>query len=283
MSATSPPAPAVAPPASVTGSGIWVAFLRSLRAEWTKLRSVRSTPWSFVTLVVASIGLTSLLTWLTVHSWSQTQAQNRARIVLDPVSFILGTGLSFGQLAICVLGVLVITSEYSSGSIRASVLAVPHRPIMLVSKGMVFAAASFVVGEVAAFGSFFLGAVLLHSKAHVAITDPGVARAVIGEGLYLMVLGLFAMAIGALVRHTAGAITGVIVFVLIIAPLAQLLPGSWGRHVHDYLPSVAGAMITQAHQQSDQVLSPWQGFAVFCAWTAVLLAAAIYFLQRRDA
>lgn len=280
MSAPSQPAPVLAP-GGAAGSG--VAFVRSLRAEWTKLRSVRSTLWSFVILVVAAVVFTSLLTWLTVHSWSQTRPENRARIVTDPVGFVLGTGLSFGQLAICVLGVLVITGEYSSGSIRASLLAVPQRASMLISKGLVFAAAAFMVGEIAAFGSFFAGAALVHSKAQVAITDQGVARAVIGEGLYLTVLGLFAMAIGALVRHTAGAITGVIAFVLIIAPLAQLLPGSWGQHVHDYLPSVAGAMITQAHQQSDQVLSPWQGFGVFCAWTAVLLAAALFFLHERDA
>jgi ABC-2 type transport system permease protein len=281
MSAASEPMTQVAPGAH--GSPIYVSFIRSLRAEWTKLRSVRSTLWSFVLLVVITLGFTALITSLTVHSWSQTPADRRATILADPVGFILGNGFGFGQLTICVLGVLVITSEYSSGSIRASTLAVPRRPLMLISKGLVFAAVTFAVGEIVAFGSFFVGAPILRIKDSVSLSDPGVARAVIGAGLYLTVLGLFAMAIGTLVRHTAGAITGVIAFVLVIAPLGGLLPGSWGRHVHDYLPSVAGQMIGQAHQQSNQVLSPWQGFGVFCAWTVLLLAAALYFLQELDA
>jgi ABC-2 type transport system permease protein len=97
------------------------------------------------------------------------------------------------------------------------------------------------------------------------------------------VLGLFALAIGALVRHTAGGITGVIGFVLVLSPLAQLLPGSFGKNVHAYLPSEAGQLIARAHQQPGDLLSPWQGLGVFCLWTALLLAAAAYLLERRDA
>ena len=117
----------------------------------------------------------------------------------------------------------------------------------------------------------------------MSLSDPGALRAVIGAGLYLAVLGLFALAIGALLRHTAGGITGVIGFVLVLAPLAQLLPGSIGKHIHAYLPSEAGRLIGQATQTSDDLLSPWQGFGVFCLWTAVLLGVAAWLLNRRDA
>jgi ABC-type transport system involved in multi-copper enzyme maturation permease subunit len=110
-----------------------------------------------------------------------------------------------------------------------------------------------------------------------------VTRAVIGSGLYLTVLGLFALAIGSLIRHTAGAITTVIGLVLVIFPLTGLLPGSWGAHVHAYLPTVAGQLITADQQTPGQLLSPWQGFGVFCAWTVLLLAAGGYLLKRRDA
>jgi ABC-type transport system involved in multi-copper enzyme maturation permease subunit len=252
-------------------------------AEWTKLRSVRSTVWSLLVLVVVSVGLTALFAALTAATWAKAPADRKATITGDPVSFILGSGFGLGQLAICVLGVMVITSEYSTGAIRASLLAVPRRIPMLAAKGVVFAAIVFVVGELTTFCSFFLGSVILHSHAPVSLGDPGVARAVIGSGLYLAVLGLFAMSIGGLIRHTAGAITGVIGFVLVISPLTQLIPGSAGKHIHDYLPAVAGSLIGQAHQASGDVLSPWQGFGVFCLWTAVLFAAASYLLVRRDA
>jgi ABC-2 type transport system permease protein len=113
--------------------------------------------------------------------------------------------------------------------------------------------------------------------------DPGVLRAVIGAGLYLAVLAVFAVAIGALVRHTAGAITGIVGFVLVLAPLAQLLPGSLGKHIHAYLPSEAGSVIASPRQGVNDLLAPWQGFGVFCLETAVLIGAAAYLLQRRDA
>ncbi|MDR0346648.1 MAG: ABC transporter permease [Nocardiopsaceae bacterium] len=254
-----------------------------LTSEWTKIRSVRSTLWTLILLVVVTVGFTALLSLAVASSWDQARPGQRAATAADPVATILGTGITFGQLLVCVLGVLIVSSEYSTGAIRASLMAVPRRFPMLAAKALVFAVIMFVAGEVTAFGSFFAGSAILHSHAPVALSDPGVTRSVLGAGLYLTVLGLFAMAIGAILRHTAGAISTAIGVVFVLPIIAQFLPGSWGQHIHDYLPSAAGQMITQAHQSANQVLTPWQGFAVLCGWTAVLLAVAFYFLQRRDA
>src|SRR5215831_12706984 len=213
-------APAAAPDSRRAGFG------HLLLTEWTKIRSVRSTLWTLIIFAVVSLGLTTLITWLTIRALDAGQAgRSSDTIGGDPVNFILGTGLGLGQLAICVLGVLVITSEYSSGTIRASILAVPHRIPMLVAKGV-------------AFGSFFIGAAIIHSHYPVSLSQPGVTRAVIGSGLYLTVLGLFALAIGSLIRHTAGAITTVIGLVLVIFNLTALLPGSWGAHINAYMPTI---------------------------------------------
>ena len=245
---------------------------------------MRSTVWTLVIFVVVSLGLTGLLTWLTVRALSSGRAGGRSSgIAADPVNFILGTGLGLGQLAICVLGVLVITAEYSSGTIRASLLAMPRRIPMLVAKGLVFGALVLVVGEAVSFGAFYIGAAIVHSHFPVSLSQPGVTRAVIGSGLYLTVLGLFALAIGSLIRHTAGAVTTVIGLVLVIFNLTGLLPYSWGAHIHAYMPTVAGLLITADKPTSGQLLSPWQGFGVFCAWTALLLIAGAYLLKRRDA
>jgi len=300
MTSVSPPAPATALPVSAAPHRLRPGAL--LMAEWTKIRSVRSTMWTLLIFVIVSLGLTGLFTWLTLNALNN--GRNGARssgIITDPVSFILGTGLGLGQLAICVLGALVITSEYSSGTIRASLLAVPRRYPVLLAKALVFAALVFVVGEIVAFASFYIGVALINGHVitlhgtvggqavtarhtiTVSLSQPGVLRAVFGAGLYLTVLGLFALAIGGLIRHTAGAITAVIGMVLVIFPLAGLLPSSWGAHIHAYLPTIAGQLITADKHQSGQLLSPWQGFGVFCAWTVLLLAAAIVLLDRRDA
>jgi ABC-2 type transport system permease protein len=256
-----------------------------MSAEWTKIRSVRSTIWTLILFVVITLGLTSLFTWLTVANWNGPRAGDRdARVVLDPVGFILGSGLGLGQLTLCVLGVLVITTEYSTGTIRASLLAVPRRLEMLTAKTAVFAGLLIVVAEIVAFGSFFIGSAILHSKVPVSLSDHNVTRAVVGAGLYLTVLGLFSLAIGVLIRHTAGAITTAIGVVFVLPILAGLLPGSWGAHVNGYLPEQAGTLIGQQHPPADgNVLSAWEGFGVFCLWTAVLLAIGAYLLHRRDA
>lgn len=282
VATTSPVLPAATP--ATSGAARRVRFGGLLAAEWTKISSVRSTVWTLILFVVLTVGLTAGLTELIVANWNAPRAgAGDLRIVADPVAFILGTGIGLGQLTICVLGVLVITTEYSSGVIRASLLAVPRRLPMLVAKITVFAALLIMMAEVVAFGSFFVGSALLHSKAPVALGDHNVARAVIGAGLYLTVLGLFALAIGGLIRHTAGAIATVIGVVLVLPILSGLLPGDWGTHVDAYLPEQAGSLIYGARPRLGAVLSAWEGFGVFCLWTAVLLAVAAYLLNRRDA
>jgi ABC-2 type transport system permease protein len=270
---------------AVARQGRPAGFGHILLSEWTKIRSVRSTVWSLVIYVIITLGLSALLCWLTVHAVQTGRAPRRgSELMSDPASFILGTGLAFGQLAIAVLGVLVMTTEYSTGVIRASLLAVPKRLVVLVAKCVVFAALVFVVTEIVSFCSFFIGAAIVHPETVVSLSQPNVTRAVIGTGLYLTVLGLFALAIGGLVRHTAGAIAIVIGAVLVVGPILGLLDSyGWGKHVHDWFPTVAGGYIVTVHQASDQVLSPWQGFAVFCGWTVLLLAIGGYLLRRRDA
>ncbi|HEU5332382.1 MAG TPA: ABC transporter permease [Actinocrinis sp.] len=257
-------------------------FGRLLLAEWTKLRTVRSTVWSFIVLIVAVIGFTALFMALTVGQWSTMQPADQAQIRLDPVPQILGSGLFLGQLAVCVLGVLVATSEYSTGMIRSTLLAAPHRLQMFGAKALVFTIPVLVVGEVLSFSSYSIGKAILSSKAPTSLSDPYVTRAVVGEGLYLSLLGLFALAIGQIIRHTAGAITTVIALVLVLVPLAGLLPGNLGKHVSAYLPTNAGSQIMQIYPK-DQILTAWQGFGVFAIWTAVLLAIGAYMLVERDA
>jgi ABC-2 type transport system permease protein len=284
MTTASPAQTARAGGPAVPPASHHVGFGHVMLAEWTKIRSVRSTIWTLLLFVVITVGFTTLFTWLTAANWSGPRAADRnAAIVGDPIGFILGAGIGLGQLTICVLGALLFTTEYSSGVIRASLLAVPRRIPMLAAKAAVFAALLVVLAEIVSFGCFFIGSAILHSHVPVSLSDQNVTRAVVGAGLYLTVLGLFALSIGTLIRHTAGAITTVIGIVLVLPILSGLLPGSWGAHINAYLPEQAGSLVYAARTQTDQLLSPWQGFGVFCLWTAVLLVTGGYLLKRRDA
>jgi ABC-type transport system involved in multi-copper enzyme maturation permease subunit len=280
---TAPAAPdtrAAVPPARKAGFG------HLLISEWTKLRSVRSTVWTLILFVIIVIGLTVLITSLANSSWGTgpRSGSRDATIIADPVGVILGVGVGLGQLTIAVLGVMVITTEYSTGVIRASLLAVPRRVPMLAAKAVVFAILVVVLAEIVCFGSFFIGAAILHSHISVSLSDPGVARAVLGAGLYLTVLGLFALAIGGLLRHTAAGISTVIGIILVIPIIANFLPSnSVDNHISAYLPAAAGSLISHVHQVSGDLLSPWQGFGLLCLYTAILLAAAAILLKRRDA
>ena len=266
-------------------AGSKAGFGHLMLAEWTKIRSVRSTAWTLILFVILTVGLTGLFSWVTEANWTGPRAAPRdARILADPVGFIFGAGIGLGQLTICVLGVLLISTEYSTGVIRASLLAVPKRIPMLAAKVAVFALLMVVVAEIVAFGSFFLGSAILHSRVSVSLSGSGVLRATVGAGLYLTVLGLLALAVGSLIRHTAGAISTVIGIVLVLPILTGLLPDQWfWNHLNAYLPEQAGSLIFAVHQTNTQLLSAWEGFGVLCLWTAILLAIGSFLLSRRDA
>ena len=278
-------APAHAAPVLGTPAGPSVlGFGRLLRAEWTKISSVRSTLWSLFAFVVVAIGFSVLVSAVISHDWNTPgNHPNHARLLTDPTEVIFGTGFGLGQLAICVLGVMVITTEYSTGAIRASLLAVPKRIPMLAAKAVVWVVLDLVVSTITVFAVFFLSTSILRSHVDVTLGQPGVLKATIGGILYLGVLGLFALAVGSLVRHTAAGILIVLGLVLVVPPLVSLIPGTIANHIHGYLPTVAGALVAQTSQQPGDVLSGWQGFGVFCLWTAVLLAASGWLLVRRDA
>jgi hypothetical protein len=221
-----------------------------------------------------------LASWGTNHGWPDMSASDRAKF--DPVSTSL-SGLALGQLAIAVLGVMVISSEYSTGGIRVTLTAVPQRMFVLAAKAVVFTAVSLAVGIATTFGAFYAGQPWFAQRGiGVAIDDPGVLRAVIGGGLYVAASGLFGLAMGVLLRRTAGAVTAAVAMLLVLPPLTNVLPGGWGDAVVRYFTSNAGQQISYIHQ-SGNYLSPWVGFGVYCLWWMVPLAVGAWLMQRRDA
>jgi ABC-type transport system involved in multi-copper enzyme maturation permease subunit len=191
--------------------------------------------------------------------------------------------VAIAELAIAVLGVLCISSEYSSGMIRTSLIAVPKRGRVLAAKSLVFAVVTFVVGEVVSFTAFFVGQALISGHApHAALGDPGVARAVAGAGLYLTALAVLSVAAGALLRHPAAAIACMMAVLLVLPGIAQALPGSWRNPVTEFWPTQAGSQLTSVHH-SAHTLQPWPGFGVMCLFVAIVYAIAWTLLDRRDA
>jgi hypothetical protein len=245
-----------------------------MRSEWTKLRSVRSTYWSLLVTAAATIGLSILICSLFVNRYDHLSLQDR--LDFNPTTFSL-SGLFLAQLAVGVLGVLVITSEFSTGMIRSTFAAVPQRRLVLGAKAAVFGAVTLVVSVVACFSAFFIGQTILASKdIQARISDPGVLRAVIGSALYLTVLGLLALGIGTLIRHSAGAIAAVFGLLFVVPGVVGALPSSWADTISPYLPSNAGEAIFRMGR-GGHLLSPWTGFAVFCLYAAVALS-----LTKRD-
>lgn len=280
-SATSFPAADTRP----TGQGRRGGIGHFMLAEWTKIRSVRSTFWTLVIAVIVIVGFTALISWVVVANWTGPNAGPRdARTVADPTSVIFGVAIYLGQLAIAVLGVLVVTTEYSTGVIRASLLAVPRRYTMLAAKVMVFTLVMFVLAEIIAFCSFFVGSVILHSHVSVSLSDHDVLRATLGAGLYLVAFGLLALAIGLLVRHTAGAISIAVGVAFVLPILTGLLPDtSFFNHLNAYLPEQAGSQVYLVRPEGIPLLSAWQGLGVLCIYVVVLLGIGAYLFDRRDA
>jgi ABC-2 type transport system permease protein len=260
-------------------------FGHYMLAEWTKIRSVRSTLWTLIAAVIIIVGFTALISWVVVANWNGPQAGPRdARAISDPTSIIYGVAIYLGQLAIAVLGVLVVTTEYSTGVIRASLLAVPRRYTMLAAKVLVFTIVMLVLAEVIAFGSFFVGAAIMHSHVSVSLSNHDVLRATFGAGLYLVAFGLFALSIGVLVRHTAGAISIAVACAFVLPILTGLLPNtSFFNHLNAYLPQQAGSQVYLVRPEGIPLLSAWQGLGVLLIYVVVLLGIGGYLFNRRDA
>jgi hypothetical protein len=257
-----------------------VTQLRVAVSEWTKLHSLRSTRWSVFAAVFLTIGFSALFAAITSSHWGHMSAHDRAdRHPID----IAQAGINISQLAIMVLGVLVITGEYSTGMIRASLTAVPKRLPVLWAKLGVFAVVTFLLMLPTVLAAFFVSQAIVskHAPLKLAFSHAGVARAVIGGAVYLTLIGMFALALGAIVRNTAGGITTFVGLFFVIPPLLNVLPTSWMNAINPYIPNSAGRSIFQLTHSSHS-LGPWGGLALFAGYTAAAIAIAAVLLVRRD-
>lgn len=257
-----------------------VTQLRVLHAEWIKLRTLRSTFWTLAVATVALVGFGLLFCAVNASRWPNMPTPERAQFHPAQISL---RGYFLAQLAVGVLGVLTVTGEYATGMIRSSFAAVPRRLPVLWAKAALYAAVVWAVMSAAALGAFLGGQALL-SPRHIGLSlgDPGVLRVVLGTGLYLTVVGLLGVAIGALVRNTAGGIAVVFAVLLILPALTEALPDSWYNAVDRYLPSTAGQSVL-ALDHVPHTLQPWPGLGLFALYALAALAAAAVLLRRRDA
>jgi ABC-type transport system involved in multi-copper enzyme maturation permease subunit len=255
-----------------------------LRSEWTKFHTVRSTFWTLLACVVLTIGLGAIICAVFAAQFSGLSAQDK--LAFDAASTSLAGGV-LAQLAIGVLGVLVITGEYANGMIRTTFAAVPQRTSVLAAKATVFAAIVLPVTLATCFAAFFVGQAILSTKDVGVSLGTGTAlRLVVGSALYLTVLGLIALGLGTLIRKTAGAITAIVGLIFVVPGIAALLPSSMDV-VQKFLPTNAGQALLSppATDRTAGIpsLSPWMGFLVFAAYAAAILIAAAYSLRKRDA
>lgn len=275
---------AVAPAAtkgvgSFAASGYHVTFARAVRSEWVKFRTVRSTVWTLAVTLVVMVGLAALFAAVFRSNLDQiSQTQSSGDIATSPI--IVGT--IFGQLAIAVLGALTITGEYSTGMIRSTFCAVPARIPALVAKAVVVVFATLVTAAIAtAVAVGIVTPIFSGTVAALDLSDADILRVVVGTPLYLAGIALLALALGILIRNSAGAIFAVIGLVLVINPILTQLPVKWLNTVASYLPSAAGQQLLKIHPT--QGPAPWVGYLVLLAWGVVLFAAGVVIAKRRDA
>ncbi len=250
---------------------------RAIRSEWIKLKSVRSTWWNALSMVVLGAGFTTIICGVVANDMANGTNG-------DPVGEYITQGLIFSQISAVVLGALIVTSEYGTGMIRSTLAATPGRGTVLVAKTLVLSAFLYVVGTVTAFLGYLGGSAFFHSSGiHISLGDDHMLRAMFGAGLYMAGLGILSAAVGLLVRHTAAAISIVLGLVFIIGQVVQLIPGSVGEWIMKLMPGNAGPGIVVPAGFGDNMLAPWTGFSVFVAEIAVLFLAGLLLFKKRDA
>lgn len=254
----------------------------ALASEWLKLRSVRSTYLALAAAAAAAVALGYLITHYVAATTNWATLSPHAKAEWDPVSYSLG-GLAIAQLAFGTLGVLVISSEYATGLIRTTFAAVPQRRTVLAAKAAAAGALTLAAGELTAFAAFFVGQQALSAKhLQVTLADPGVLRGVLAAGLYLAIITLVGLGLGAVIRHTAGAVAALFALVFLIPQLIHAMPDPWATRIGKYMLDNAGQQMTALHG-APGYLSPGPSLIVCVAYVAAALAAAATLITLRDA
>jgi ABC-2 type transport system permease protein len=257
--------------------GSLTQFPDVLRSEFCKLRSVRSTYWALIAGLAFNVLLAVLLA---IFLPDQLSAHERA--TLDSTRVSLG-GMHLSQVAFGLLGVLAVSSEYTTGTIRATLTAVPRRRLVLGAKVVVLAASALAVGVLSCFAAYFAFQAFLSSGSlRTSLGDAGVLRALLGGGLYLTALALLGLGLGAIMRSSAGAVATLLALLFVPPILLELLPHAVRQSLNGYVPMEAGSAIFSVHQDAG-TLQPWAGFGVFCAYVAAALACAFVLIKHRDA
>jgi hypothetical protein len=257
-----------------------------LKSEWTKLRTVRSTMWTLFATVLAVVGIGALATAVTASHWSSAPIEEH--LGFDPTARSLA-GLFLGQITIGVLGVLAMSAEYGTGTIRATLAAIPHRPLVLACKAAVFGVVALVTSEILTFAAFLLGQQLLKgSTPYATLGQPNVLRAVAGAGLVLTVIGLLGLGLATIIRHTAGAIAAFVGILLVLPLIVQAFPTSLQHTLIRYMPLViAEHMVSVTGVGRDfgnvQLFSQWVGFGILCGYMLASLLIGGFLMVRRDA
>lgn len=257
-------------------------FTDLLRSEWTKFKTLRSTWWSLAVMIAVSLGVSITAASVITGQYNTLDAETKRQFQNDTIGLLLQPGAEFGHLAISVLGVLLIASEFSTGMIRSTVLAAPRRTPVLMAKAAVLASVVFVLAELIAWANFFIGSAIVKKHATVTLSTPGTLRAILGFGLVMAMTALIALAIGALLRHSAGAISVALGTNLVLPSLLALIPGSTGQRIADAMPSRAAQMVMDRTTDPGTPYGPWGGLAIVAIWTVVLMTLAVVTLKKRD-
>ncbi|MFE6362490.1 ABC transporter permease [Streptomyces sp. NPDC057806] len=256
-----------------------MATSQVIRSEWTKIRSVASTVWTLSLAVVVTIALGMLIALLSKNEFDKMDREDQ--LSFDP-TFISFAGMSLGQLAMIVFGVLVVSNEYSTGMIRTSLAAVPQRGSFLFSKIAVATALALLVGLVTSFVTFFLGQAML-GEHKASIGDDGVLRAVIGGGLYMTLIAMFSMGVAAMLRSPMLSLGILMPFFFLVSNILGNVPAT--RKIGRYLPDQAGSKIMQVVTpvDDDTPYGPWGGLGIMVLWVIAALAGGFLLLKKRDA
>ncbi|GGS84077.1 MULTISPECIES: ABC transporter permease [Streptomyces] len=256
-----------------------MAATQVVRSEWTKIRSVASTVWTLGLAVVVTIALGMLISALSKSEFDTMDRQDQ--LTFDP-TFTSFAGMSLGQLAMIVFGVLVVANEYSSGMIRTSLAAVPRRGTFLAGKVAVATVLALVVSMATSFAAFFLGQMML-GDLKASLGDDGVLRAVIGGGLYMTLIAVFSMGVAAMLRSPMLSLGILMPFFFLISNILGSVDVT--KKVGRFLPDQAGSKIMEVVPplDDDTPYGPWGGLGIMVLWVVAALLGGYLVLKRRDA